>query len=124
MASTKKVPTRNAIKSNEEKTVNCSENIQIRVLTLNDNEHLDSALYKLEKNWTIQFRLGPSLLGRKISLYFNYPEDDVNFERKRYQLLKWNLDEGCEYSDDTALFTEVILKLSGSFHYYFTYDNV
>jgi hypothetical protein len=100
-----------------------SSGIQIRVLTLNDGEHQDSTLYRIEKNWVLQFRLGPSLLGRKVSLYCNYPEKGKEFNRHSYNLLKWRQDEGCHYADDTALLTDITPIVSGSFHYFFTYDN-
>jgi hypothetical protein len=106
-----------------EKPFKMSSGIQIRVLTLNDGEHQDSTLYRIEKNWVLQFRLGPSLLGRKVSLYCNYPEKGKEFNRHSYNLLKWRQDEGCHYADDTALLTEITPIVSGSFHYFFTYDN-
>lgn len=99
-------------------------NEQIRVLTLNDNEHQDSTIYRIEKNWIIQFRLGPSLLGRRVSLFTNYPENpNVEFKRTRYHQLKWHQDEGCKNADDTASFAELVAKMAGSFHFYFTYDD-
>ncbi|XP_060528992.1 glycogen debranching enzyme [Cylas formicarius] len=96
---------------------------QIRVLTLNDKEHQESTIYRIEKNWTLQFRLGPSLLGRKIKLYLNYPKETNEFERGTYQLLEWCQDEGCKHADDTATFAQIVPKISGSFHYYFVYEN-
>lgn len=95
---------------------------EVRVLTLNANEHQDTTLYRLKINWIIQFRLGPSLFGRKINLYCNYPQD-ANFNRTKYQLIKWTQEEGCKHSDDTASFAEITVKIPGSFHYYYTYDN-
>ncbi|XP_050313135.1 glycogen debranching enzyme isoform X2 [Anthonomus grandis grandis] len=100
-----------------------------RILALNDKEHLESTIYRIEKNFTLQFRLGPSLLGRKIKLYCNYPKERANgtleeFDRNRYQLLSWCQDEGCKNSDDTASFAEIKeVNVAGSFHYYFVYDN-
>lgn len=111
----------------EKEDVNKKLNIytmsQIRILTLNDKEHQESTLYRLENNWIIQFRLGPSLLGRKVNLYCNYPTEDEEFNRTTYHLLNWQQDEGCEYADDTALYTQIVLNIPGSFHYYFTYNN-
>lgn len=98
-------------------------NTQTRVITLTKNEHLDSTLQKVQKNWIIQFRLGPSLLGHEVILYCNYPKDDLNFDRNKYQLLTWSQDTGCKNSDDTSYATNIDVKLSGSFHYYFTYEN-
>lgn len=99
---------------------------QIRVLTLNNQEHQECTLYRIEKNWAIQFRLGPSLFGRKVYLYCNYPVESkgvlAEFNRDRYQLLNWILDEGCKNADDTAVYTQIVAKLAGSFHYYFTFE--
>lgn len=105
-------------------------NCEIRVLTLNDNEHLDSALLRIEKNWIVQFRLGPSLYGQRVHVYTNYPvtsddyssRNDEEFIRNQYRVLQWYQDEGCKYSDDTSAYCEVEAKRAGSFHYYFTYD--
>lgn len=96
---------------------------QIRILTLNDKEHQECTIYKIEKKVILQFRLGPTLLGRKIRLYCNYPVEIngilTEFERSSYQELSWCQDEGCKHSDDTASFAEIIPTLAGSFHYYF-----
>ncbi|XP_030750314.1 glycogen debranching enzyme isoform X2 [Sitophilus oryzae] len=96
---------------------------QVRVLILNDKEHQQSTIYRIEKTFILQFRLGPSLLGRKIKLYCNYPPENGVFNRDSYQLLNWCQDEGCKNADDTALFTYIEANLAGSFHYYFVYDN-
>lgn len=94
---------------------------QIRVLTLNDKEHQECTLYRLEKNWTLQFRIGPSLFGRTVFLYCNYPIDGNSFIHNKYHLIPWELDEGCKHSDDTAAFANISVKLAGSFHYFFTF---
>ncbi|KAB0795230.1 hypothetical protein PPYR_12069 [Photinus pyralis] len=100
---------------------------QVRVLTLNDGEHTNSTLYRMEKGWILQFRLGPSLFGRKVSLYCNYPiakdGKSSEFNRNRYFILPFRQDEGCNSADDTALFAEISVQLAGSFHYYFVYEN-
>lgn len=98
-------------------------NSQLRVLTLNDNEHQEATLYRIEKNWALQFRLGPSLLGRRVAVFCNYPQKGNAFERNVYYELEWTQDSGCEHADDTALYTQIVGKLDGSFHYYFTYEN-
>ncbi|KAJ8945126.1 hypothetical protein NQ318_001591 [Aromia moschata] len=109
------------------KNLNMTSTQQVRVLTLNNQEHQECTLYRLEKNWIIQFRLGPSLFGRKVYLYCNYPIESAGklseFNRNCYQLLNWALDEGCHNADDTAAYTQIHVKLAGSFHYYFTYEN-
>lgn len=111
----------------EESYSNMGEVTHVRVLTLNDGEHTNSTLYRIEKGWILQFRLGPSLFGRKVSLYCNYPSGkdgkSSEFNRNRYFLLPFRQDEGCNSADDTALFVEIIVNLAGSFHYYFVYEN-
>nr|XP_022905345.1 glycogen debranching enzyme isoform X1 [Onthophagus taurus] len=102
---------------------------QVRVLTLNDREHQDSVLYRLEKNWILQFRLGPSLFGRRVTLFTNYPittatSSILSFDRKTYHRVPWCLDEGNENcTDDTVYYAQIYAELAGSFHYYFTYEN-
>ncbi|CAG9760960.1 unnamed protein product [Ceutorhynchus assimilis] len=96
---------------------------QIRVLTLNNKEHNESTIYRIEKKFILQFRLGPSLLGRKIKLYCNYPKDNSEFERGCYQLLNWCQDDGCKNADDTALSVQIVANIAGSFHYYFIYED-
>ncbi|KAJ8965550.1 hypothetical protein NQ314_004050 [Rhamnusium bicolor] len=112
-------------KSNQELKMASTQ--QIRILTLNNQEHQECTLYRIEKHWAIQFRLGPTLFGRKVNLYCNYPVESngdlSGFNRDKYQLLTWKLDEGCKNADDTAAYTQITTKLSGSFHYYFTYES-
>ncbi|XP_051162472.1 glycogen debranching enzyme [Leptopilina boulardi] len=88
-----------------------SQNIeQVRVLSLNKGEHQDGTLYRLKKEWQVQFRLGPSLLGRKIDIFVNHPlTKDQKYERHVYRQLKWN--------NETA---NLNLTSAGSFHYYAT----
>lgn len=104
-------------------TVKMDTNTETRVLTLNANEHQDTVLYRVEQNWIIQFRLGPSLFGHKVILFCNYPQINQQFQRKHYYELQWLQDQGCSHSDDTALYAELVVKIPGSFHYYFTYLN-
>jgi glycogen debranching enzyme len=92
-------------------------------LSLNDGEHQEHVLYRLQKGWKLQFRLGPSLLGRRIRLYVNHPTVDVDgvvssFERTQYRALTW-FHESRNKDDDTAMYTDVIMAASGSYHYYF-----
>ncbi|XP_069703236.1 glycogen debranching enzyme isoform X2 [Periplaneta americana] len=96
---------------------------QIRVLTLNDGEHQDSTLYRLQKGWRLQFRLGPSLFGRKVTVYCNHPEGvEEEYIRNQYRPLQWESDEDTQAGDDTSNFAEVSIRRAGSFHYYFIYD--
>nr|XP_018912835.1 PREDICTED: glycogen debranching enzyme [Bemisia tabaci] len=92
----------------------------IRVLTLNDGEHKDSTLYRLEKDWILEFRLGPSLFGRKVKIFVNFPEKGHEYHRSEYNSLSWS---NCSSHDDCAKFCQIRLHTSGSFHYYFTYND-
>ncbi|XP_019697923.1 glycogen debranching enzyme [Harpegnathos saltator] len=83
---------------------------QIRVLTVNNGEHLDGILYKLKKGWKVEFRLGASLLGQTLNVFINYPlPAEKKFERHTYYQLPW--------VDESAT---VHLTLPGSYHYYVT----
>lgn len=91
-------------------SVKASSEGQIRVLTLNNGEHQDGTLYRLRKGWQVEFRLGPSLLGKKITISINHPlVKNQQFERASYYQLPWD--------NNAATLT---LALAGSFHYYIT----
>ncbi|KMQ85599.1 glycogen debranching enzyme, partial [Lasius niger] len=83
---------------------------QIRILTVNNGEHLDGILYRLKKGWKVEFRLGASLLGKTLDVFINHPlSSDKKFERHTYYQLQW-VDESAS----------IHLILPGSFHYYVT----
>ena len=100
---------------------------QIRVLTLSDNDRKDSTLYRVQKKWVIQFRLDPSLFGRQVSLYCNYPDDahETSVQNENgFNLLKWSQDGQCENADDTACYAQICVQIAGSYRYYFTYEDL
>ncbi|XP_044753239.1 glycogen debranching enzyme [Coccinella septempunctata] len=104
------------------------EEQQIRVLKLGDPpRNQECFLYRLQKNWIIEFRLGPTLFGRKIDIFCNFPEDKdgklKEFDSTTYQLLKWQQDGESQNSDDTASYARIVCRISGRFHYYFTDKN-
>ena len=69
--------------------------------------------------WKLQFRLGPSLLGRRVRLFVNHPANEkTTFDRAQYRELAWE-HESRNKDDDTAMHADVILSASGSYHYYF-----
>ncbi|CAG0880925.1 unnamed protein product [Darwinula stevensoni] len=93
-----------------------------RVLFLNDHEHQASTVYRLQKGWILQFRLGPSVFGKKVDLYTNYPSHtEDKFERCKYRQVPWNVSS-TNPDDDTAVQANINIFMAGSFHYYFTYD--
>lgn len=58
--------------------------------------------------WKVEFRLGASLLGKRLDVFINHPlSSDGKFERQTYYQLQW-VDESAS----------IHLTLSGSFHYY------
>jgi glycogen debranching enzyme len=90
---------------------------QVRVLTLELNVDGSKTLYRLQQGWILQFRLGPSLLGKTIQLWTNCPERKEDYDRSTYKSLEWQCDSACK-SDDTAFYANIHLTTSGSFHYY------
>ena len=93
---------------------------QVRVLTLELNSDGSKTLYRLQQGWSLQFRLGPSLLGKTVQLWTDCPESKEEvYDRFNYKLLEWRCDSACK-SDDTAFYAEIHLTTSGSFHFYIT----
>ena len=93
---------------------------QIRILSLELDKDDSSIVYKLQKNWTLQFRLGTSLLGQTVFLHTNYPIEDGRFSRIKYYNLGWKSDSNNK-ADDTSLYANIHIEISGSFHFYLTY---
>ena len=91
---------------------------EIRVLTLEYQFDGSSTLFRLRQGWSLFFKLGPTLLGRSIKLYTNYPiQDEESFDRLGYTELEWEY-EGSNINDDTSKFCKILLAQGGSFHYY------
>ncbi|XP_063230044.1 glycogen debranching enzyme [Bacillus rossius redtenbacheri] len=102
--------------------MDCKASQQVRVLTLSDQEQCDGTLHRLQKGWLLQFRLGPSLFGRRVTLLCNYPGDGDGFERTKYRPLEWRFASEAS-TDMTAAFAELSLRRPGSFHYYLVCDD-
>uniref|UniRef100_A0A7N6FD06 Glycogen debranching enzyme n=1 Tax=Anabas testudineus TaxID=64144 RepID=A0A7N6FD06_ANATE len=92
---------------------------QIRVLMLNEKENLERTLFRLEQGFELQFRLGPSLQGRKVMVHTNYPLEGQPFQRHNFHVLEWNYPSGKD--DDSDKFCSLNLKIAGSYQYYFGY---
>ncbi|KAK2843994.1 hypothetical protein Q5P01_010653 [Channa striata] len=90
---------------------------QIRVLMLNEKENLERTLFRLEQGFELQFRLGPSLQGRRVKVHTNYPLEGEPFQRNNFRALEWNYPSGKE--DDSDKFCSLDLKMAGSYQYYF-----
>ncbi|XP_026677291.1 glycogen debranching enzyme [Diaphorina citri] len=91
---------------------------EVRVLTLQDNQHQDGVHYRLKIGWTLELCLGESLFGRRVVVFCNIPEEGNSFQRTQYRTLEW-ANNG---SDDTANYIRVPITQAGSFHYYFTFE--
>lgn len=67
----------------------------------------------------LQFRLGPSLQGRRVIVHTNYPLEGQRFIRNNFRVLAWNYPTGRE--DDSDKFCSLELNMAGSYQYYFGY---
>ncbi|XP_037131537.1 glycogen debranching enzyme isoform X2 [Syngnathus acus] len=94
---------------------------QIRVLILNDKENLERTLFRLDQGFELQFRLGPSLQGRRVTVQTNYPPEGQAFERNTFRVLTWKNPTGRE--DDSDKFCCLDIKVAGSFQYYFGFGD-
>ncbi|XP_061784636.1 glycogen debranching enzyme [Nerophis lumbriciformis] len=94
---------------------------QIRVLILNDKDDLSRTLFRLDQGFELQFRLGPSLQGRKVTVKTNYPPEGKRFERNTFRVLSWNVSSGRE--DDSDKFCSLDVKVAGSYQYYFGFGD-
>ncbi|XP_037642883.1 glycogen debranching enzyme isoform X1 [Sebastes umbrosus] len=94
---------------------------QIRVLMLNGKENLERTLFRLEQGFELQFRLGPSLQGRRVRVHTNYPLEGQKFERNNFRVLAWSYPTGRE--DDSDKYCSLDLKIAGSYQYYFGYGD-
>ena len=91
---------------------------EIRVLTLEYQFDGSSTLFRLRQGWSLVFKFGPTLLGRNVKLFTNYPiQVDASFDRFGYTELEWEY-EGSNTNDDTSKFCKIRLAQGGSFHYY------
>uniref|UniRef100_A0A668AN62 Glycogen debranching enzyme n=1 Tax=Myripristis murdjan TaxID=586833 RepID=A0A668AN62_9TELE len=73
-------------------------------------------------SFELQFRLGPSLQGKNVSVHTNYPDEGRRFERNTFRVLPWNNPTGKE--DDSDKFCCLDLKIAGSYQYYFGHGNM
>nr|XP_057917611.1 glycogen debranching enzyme isoform X2 [Doryrhamphus excisus] len=95
---------------------------QIRVLILNDNDNLERTLFRLDQGFELQFRLGASLQGRRVTVKTNYPLEGKGFERNTFRVLSWNFPTGRE--DDSDKFCSLDVKVAGSYQYYFGFGDI
>jgi glycogen debranching enzyme len=65
----------------------------------------------------LQFRLGPTLQGKAVTVYTNYPLSGETFNREKFCSLDW--ENPTEREDDSDKYCKLNLQQSGSFQYYF-----
>lgn len=94
---------------------------QIRILLLNDMEKLEKTLFRVEQGFELQFRLGPTLQGKAVTVHTNYPFPGQAFHREKFRPLEWEHPSGRE--DDSDKHCALHLQQAGSFHYYFLQGN-
>ncbi|XP_068096067.1 glycogen debranching enzyme isoform X1 [Hyperolius riggenbachi] len=93
---------------------------QVRVLPLNDMEKLEKRLFRLEQGFELQFRLGPTLQGKDVAVYTNYPLPGAACDRHAFRRLEWQNPAGRE--EDSDKFCSLDLKTAGSFQYRFDHS--
>ncbi|KAK6484196.1 glycogen debranching enzyme-like isoform X1 [Huso huso] len=91
--------------------------MQIRVLLLNDMEKLDRTLFRLEQGYELQFRLGPTLQGKAVNVYTNFPSPGEKLNRRAFRTLEWINPTGRE--DDSDKFCKLDVTVAGSYEYHF-----
>ncbi|XP_052492995.1 glycogen debranching enzyme isoform X2 [Budorcas taxicolor] len=94
---------------------------QIRILLLNEMEKLERTLFRLEQGFELQFRLGPTLQGKAVTVYTNYPLPGEAFNREKFHSLEW--ENPTEREDDSDKYCKLNLQQAGSFQYYFLQGN-
>lgn len=98
--------------------------------TLNYGEFREDQLFRVHRDDILRFSPGASVLGRKISLFTNYPATPKDtFERGSYHKLQFFSGNGKPLKDATVIevndldiYAEVIAQRAGSFRFYFTCD--
>ncbi|KAB5586606.1 hypothetical protein PHYPO_G00003630 [Pangasianodon hypophthalmus] len=94
---------------------------QSRVLLLSDMERLEKTLFRLEQGFELQFRLGPTLQGKKVHVHTNYPAPQQQFNSCEFRVLEWINPSGKE--DDSDKYCKLDLEIAGSYQYYFGCGN-
>uniref|UniRef100_A0A8C2SMT7 Glycogen debranching enzyme n=1 Tax=Coturnix japonica TaxID=93934 RepID=A0A8C2SMT7_COTJA len=94
---------------------------ETRLLHLNEMEKLDKTLFRLEQGFELQFRLGPTLQGKNVTVCTNYPASGEVFDRHKFRTLSWHNPTGKE--DDSDKYCKLDLQISGSYQYYFSLGN-
>lgn len=95
---------------------------QVRIFVLRENDHLEKKLFRLKQGHFVQFVVSGGLFSRHVRLYCNHPLEGEEFDRHKYNKLRWQNPEGYIHVDFNK-YAAVELRQAGTFHYYFTIDN-
>ena len=94
---------------------------QVRFLMLNLDENNESQVFRLERGWTLQFLLGPTLANTTVRVFVNHPLQGVIWDKNSYRELEWGHLPSLQL-DVCEGHADVTMIQAGSFHYYFTLD--
>uniref|UniRef100_A0A8R1IU78 Glycogen debranching enzyme glucanotransferase domain-containing protein n=1 Tax=Caenorhabditis japonica TaxID=281687 RepID=A0A8R1IU78_CAEJA len=81
---------------------------EIRIIVLEDGQHLDSVIRKIEKGWIVRFKRGSSLLGKNVRVTTSLSPEPLSWSAGKDHLSVY-----CQVKCDTA----------GSFRYSFSTDD-
>lgn len=103
------------------------------IITLQHGVNAEDKLYRLKQGTVLRLTPASNLLGRNVSVYCNYPiTDGAEFIRDQYHLLNWHDKNGKKLTDGEHPFTiitdlethcEIEMIRSGTFHFYFVYQD-
>ena len=77
---------------------------------------LPGSAFSSPAGFELQFRLGPTLQGKKVRVHTNYPAEGQRFDRLAFRALAW-LNPADH--DDSDQFCKLDLLVAGSYQYYF-----
>lgn len=102
-------------------------------VVLQHGVNAEDVLYRLKQKTTLRLIPAANLLGRNVSVYCNYPvTHGAEFIRNQYHLLNWHDKNEKKLSDGLHPFTqitdlethcEIEMNRSGTFHFYFVYQD-
>lgn len=95
-------------------------------VTINYEAFDDSKLYRLKKATVLRVVPGESLLGKHITIQTNYPKNDTEFVRAKFESLEWfsrygdKLSSKDNYAEikDLEMYCEVKMMRSGTFKFH------
>ncbi|XP_076827095.1 glycogen debranching enzyme-like isoform X2 [Brachyhypopomus gauderio] len=78
---------------------------------------MERTLFRLEQGFELQFRLGPTLQGKSVRVFTNYPSPGTPFASQEFRALEWMVPAGGR--DDSDTYCRLDLDVAGSYRYYF-----